>query len=404
MKIIILIASIFFLVNLNAQPGCTDPLALNYDSNATENDGSCLYPMTNYTMTEITQLSESLKECSGAELLSSGRWVHNDRGNEHEVYLIDSLNGEILHTANIANVGNIDWEDLAESENYLYIGDFGNNGGNRTDLRIYRINKNDLSNSLISAEIIQFAYSDQVDFSENNNNNNFDCEAFLFHDDQLHLFTKNWVDHKTKHYTLPAVPGFHMAQLKDSFDVAGLITSADISLDDEIVLLGYTTLGLNFMWLLFDFNGNDFFSGNKRRISLGSGVTNSQTEGITFRENGYGYVSSEQFKVNDQITLPQKLLSFSINQWIGGTTSTKENYSFDTIKAFPNPFQNSFEIENPLNKTLCWKLFNNFGQLVKNGELIGLKTKIDVDDLPSGIYYLSIFNDKHQCNFTLIKE
>ncbi len=405
MKVAITFIFFFFLNNLSAQPGCTDLQALNYDANATENDGSCIYPMTNYSLTQICELPNILAECSGVELIDSGLWVHNDSGNEANIYRIDSLNGEVLQPTIIANATNQDWEDFAESEDYLFIGDFGNNPGNRTDLKIYRINKNDLSNDMINAEVIEFEYSDQIDFSENNNNHNFDCEAFLFYNDQLHLFTKNWADHQTKHYTLSAEPGVYVAQLKDTLNVGGLITGADISENNnEVVLLGYTELGFNFMWLLFDFNTDNFFSGNKRNISLGTGLSNSQTEGITFRENGFGYIVSEEFIVNNQITLSQKMLSFSTNQWITQVTPTKDISSLKSIKVYPNPSQGFFEIENSDQKKLRWKLYNETGRLKKSGEAPNLKTRIDSSDLLAGIYYLIIFNEKEQINFTIIKE
>jgi len=384
--------------------GCTDPQALNFDENASENDGTCVYQETNYVLTLIAELPQELKECSGSEMANSHLWVHNDGGNENEIYRIDSLTGEILQTVVIANAQNEDWEDVAKSENYFYIGDFGNNSGNRTDLRIYRINKNDLSNDLISAQFINFNFSDQVDFSENNNNHDFDCEAFFYYNGQLHLFSKNWVDNQTRHYILSAEPGTHTAQLTETFDVGGLITSANISDNNEVVLLGYTELGFNFMWLLFDFDGDDFFSGNKRKILLGNGFTNSQTEGITFRENGYGYIVSEQFKVNDQITLPQKMLSFSINQWTNGTTSIQDISILEMINIYPNPVKNSFEVKNPNQNKIVWKLYNELGQLLKNGKTSESETNIDVSHLSDGIYYFSVTVGVSQKSFQLFKK
>ncbi|MEM8907233.1 MAG: hypothetical protein AAGD05_05240, partial [Bacteroidota bacterium] len=274
------------------QTGCTDPLATNYDPTAVDNDGSCVYAPTSYSLNSVALLPATLSESSGLALTTAGLWTHNDGGNAAELYRIDDTDGSIQQTITIANSMNQDWEDLAESEDYLYIGDFGNNNGDRMDLRIYRIDKSELGNAIVAAEVIEFAFSDQTDFSIQPNNHNFDCEAFFYYQDSLHLFSKNWVDNQTRHYSLPASPGSHTAILRESFDVQGLVTGADISEQGIISLIGYTGSGLNFMWLLFDYQAQQFFSGNKRRIDLGSGLTNSQTEGIVFEDQFTGYISS----------------------------------------------------------------------------------------------------------------
>ena len=396
MKSFLVLCLIFFFNHLTAQPGCTDPQALNYNTNASENDGSCIYPMTTYDLTQISELPESLNEASGLAFFDANLWIHNDGGDENKIYTVDTLNTSILRNIVIENAENVDWEDFAESEAYLFLGDFGNNDGNRTDLKIYRINKTDLSEDTITAEIIEFEYSDQVDFSENPNNNNFDCEAFIFYENQLHLFSKNWVDSQTKHYTLSPEPGQHIAALKETYDVNGLITAADISEDGEIVLLGYNSIGLNFMWLLFDFSDSDFFSGNKRRIELGSALSNSQTEGISFRENGFGYVCSEQFIVNAQITLPQKLLSFSIKQWTDFVDQTQNIWAENSIRIYPNPSENYFQVEHDFEYNLNWNLYDSRGFLVRKGILSDRKTKIDNSNLKSGTYYFVLSKGKRK--------
>ena len=42
---------------VEAQNGCTDPQALNYDVAANQNDGSCIYPVTNYSLTNLAILN-----------------------------------------------------------------------------------------------------------------------------------------------------------------------------------------------------------------------------------------------------------------------------------------------------------------------------------------------------------
>lgn len=95
----------------------------------------------------ITELNnKNLKEISGiaASTTNPGLfWVHNDSGNEAEVYLIDtSLN--ILLTCRIGDVENRDWEDITvgpgpeEGKSYVYVGEIGDNKAQYTLKHIYR--------------------------------------------------------------------------------------------------------------------------------------------------------------------------------------------------------------------------------------------------------------------------
>ena len=192
-----------FIINfsLKGQSGCTDPQAINFDVMATDNDGSCLYGATQYQMEQRATLPEGLEEASGLAYLDGDLWTHNDGGNSNEIYRIDTLTGAILQTVLVGALENEDWEDLAQSNTHLFVGDFGNNAGNRMDLKVGRIDRNNLGNLIVSAQIINFSYSDQTDFTPLLNANDYDCEAFFFYQDSLHLFTKNWVDQQTRHYT-----------------------------------------------------------------------------------------------------------------------------------------------------------------------------------------------------------
>ncbi len=339
--LLILILSFFVQNVFQAQNGCTDPLAINFDPEASINDGTCEYENTIYHLQTIASMEAVLEECSGLAYSDTGLWGINDGGNTNELFLIDTLSGEIIHKVQLTNAENKDWEDLAQDENFLYIGDFGNNAGNRTDLTIYKVNKSDLQDESTTAEIITFSYPDQYDFSYSPNSNNFDCEAFYVQNDSLHLFSKNWENQQTRHYVLATDQGHHEAILKDSFNVEGLITGADISDEGIIFLLGYQPNGQGFMWLLFDYQENKPFSGNKRKIQLGEGIENGQIEGITFSDEHRGFICSEKIAF-----LQQRLFSFSISDWIVLPSSIQTQMEEkNCISVYPNPFQDSVTIE-----------------------------------------------------------
>lgn len=390
--LIIFLLTGFSFFQLRAQPGCTDPQALNFDPQATDNDGSCLYASTPYTPEEITVLPAGLKEGSGLAYFDDRLWIIEDGGNPNQIYAIDTLTGALHQLVILANTENIDWEDLAQDDQHLYIGDFGNNPGNRTDLRILKIKKDALLTGTVTPEVIEFSYSDQTDFTQADNANNFDCEAFLFWNDSLHLFSKNWLDFKTRHYILPTTPGIHLAQLQDSLDVQGQITGADISTDGKAVLLGYNiNTGDAFLWLLFDFQGSRFFSGNKRKISLGSALYLSQTEGIAFRNPTYGYICSERYS-----SLPQKLLRFSIGQWTQNPSPTAESIESAGIAVAPNPFSENLVIDfqEVIPHLHSISLHDSEGKVVRaktlKGQLLPGQVSLETTGLPAGVYWLVV--------------
>ena len=393
---LLVLVGLFFSINtLLAQPGCTDPQANNYSASAMINDGSCEYFTTNYSLQEIAILPTQIIETSGLAFFDNQLWTHNDGGNEDKIYQIDTTDGSILNTVIIANSNNEDWEDLAEDDTHLYIGDFGNNDGDRMDLKIYKVLKSQLASGIATAEIIEFSYSDQVDFTPSHNANNYDCEAFFFHNDSLHFFSKNWVDQQTRHYVMPSLPGNYVAELRESMGVSGLVTGADISDDGVVGLIVYNhQSGLNFLWFCFDYQGTDFFSGNKRKISLGSILTNSQTEAITFREGGSGYVSSEQLA-----SLDAKLFSFHSEQWtIGMPTSINEIDEKIPFEIYPNPFSDHLNIMLEKEGEFEISLFDLHGKLIKRENYSGravLNWNVNVLLLENGFYFLEIKNDEN---------
>ena len=87
------------------------------------------------------------------------QWItHNDSGDSPQLYVIDKTSADNLRIVSIENANHIDWEDVAFDDTYLYIGDFGNNLGDRQDLRIYRVLLSDLVGDTATAEVIEFSF------------------------------------------------------------------------------------------------------------------------------------------------------------------------------------------------------------------------------------------------------
>jgi hypothetical protein len=228
-------------------------------------------------------LPTALKESSGLCYTDGQLWSFGDSGNPNAIYKIDTTTGAILQTVTIANYPNIDWEDITADALYIYIGDFGNNSGDRTDLKILRVKKSDLNNaSSVNAEAISFSYTDQTDFTSNDNSN-FDCESLLAIHDSLYIFTKDAGDLKTRCYKMPAVPGTYALSPFTTFDSQGKITAAAYNPDTkEVALLGYMNKKIQpFIWLLNGYTADNFFSGTAKRFNIGN-QSDWQTEGLDY--------------------------------------------------------------------------------------------------------------------------
>lgn len=383
-----------FTTPVVAQSGCTDIQATNYDPTAVVNDGSCLYPVTTLSTTFIAPLQTPLlDENSGLFRCGDNYWTHVDDTYE-ELHALDTNTGNISRTVTLSGASNIDWEEAQADSHYVYVGDIGNNSGTRTDLVIYRYPISVLDSGAVAVlpDTIRFSYSDQTDFTASLNNTRFDCEAFVVLNDTLHLFSKDWVLKNTRHYTLPAIPGNHVAQLQDSLSANGLITGASISSTGVLVLLGYDNQipAPCFMWMFYDYRSGDFFSGNKRRFSLGTALTLGQTEAIAFRYGNQGYISNERFQQSIFNVAPQ-LRSFSLDSYITPPVSRQEELvnSIDYL-IYPQPATTGFYVKSTLVGKTEYRLLDSQGRTIQVEEGQGGLYYFELRNVASGCYTLAI--------------
>ncbi|MBL6962789.1 MAG: T9SS type A sorting domain-containing protein [Bacteroidetes bacterium] len=397
-RFILLLIIPLFLNTLDSHAqlaGCTDSRANNYNPIATINDGSCLYDKTIVNpRVVIPELPLNLFENSGMISFNGLLWFHNDSGGEAELYGLDSLTNEIKATIRLTNATNTDWEDVCQDSLFVYVGDFGNNTGTRSDLKIYRIDKSvfpDTGTVNVYANSIAYFYPDQVDFTERNNKHNFDCEAFFIHSDHMYLFSKNWVNEWTKVYRIPTQPGTYVAGLVDSFNVKGLITSADFDeARQELALLGYQNY-VPFFWLMFDFHGNDFFSGNKRRFDFPFTQIGTQAEALIFHPDNGIYISSEKSTL-----IANKLMEMHTWPWTKTLHTGFTEADSSEFIVYPNPNQGSLRMSLPENNSAIMniQIIDSSGRTVfelKSERIVDEEEiELDTQNIPGGNYFLII--------------
>lgn len=393
----LVIAGVCLATETKAQiSGCTDPLATNYNGAATINDGSCLYNSVSVTPVSSNILATSLSETSGLIFWNDWIWTHNDN-TDTNLYALDTANGNSLQTYPLSGIVNNDWEEISQDTAYIYLGDFGNNtNGNRTNLKIYRIEKNSLLSNSPLIDTIKFSYSGQTDYTPTGaNNTDYDCEAFIVATDSIFLFTKQWLGKQTSVYALPKTPGTYTADYRTTFDVGGLITGATYLAHKRLVVLcGYSNTLQPFAYLLYDFHANNFFSGNKRKISIS--LPYHQIEGVATHNGLYYYFSNEYFSLINIISTEQKLQLVDFSPYL----STYLNTQTANI-SHPDNFNNIIIFPNPAKEIISVKRKNDFsekkysisdiaGKIIMTGLLVKDSPDINIGKLKRGTYFLKI--------------
>lgn len=335
---------------------------------------------------EKFELPDKVQETSGLLFFNGKIITHNDSGDNANLYELDSLTGNLLRTISITNATNVDWEDIAQDENHIYVGDFGNNNGNRINLKIYKILKSDFSSSTtVTAEKISFAYEDQTNFDNSSNSHNFDAEALIVYNNQLLIFTKNRLDYRTNVYKLPTDPGGYAAVKVSTANVTGLITGATTQ-NKHIMLCGYSPVGIPFLIYINDeekTNDDIFLNGFDKYILTTELEQGSQVEGITTYDDGKFYISREKVEIGS-FKLPQKLYSFTDDRT--KVLSTEKN-RVDKFSVYPNPTAGNLHL-NSTKQIRSISLYNILGK--KMMQIQSDKKNIDISHLSEGIYQLKI--------------
>lgn len=394
---ILLLAFLLSTMQLSAQlSGCTDPLATNYNPLAVLNNGSCTYTNVTITPDPGMVLPAVMSETSGLVLFNDQLLTHND-DSDPNLYLVDPSDPFDYTTLPITGVSNSDWEDIAEDENYIYIGDFGNNvSGNRTDLRIFRILKSELMNNPV-ADTISFNYETQTDFTpQSSNSTDFDCEAFIVTAGKIYLFTKEWGTKKTSVHELEKTPGTYTTIYKGTLNVQGLITGAT-HLEEEqlIVLSGYSIILQPFVYLLYDFENDDFFSGNKRKIMLN--LPYHQVEGIASEDGLMYYLSNEAFATGN-IQVDPKITTIDLSSYLsnylkGNPLAVKEPVANTLVQVFPNPAKEAVVIqlnEEQIGIITAVELIDGTGKILLKQQMKEQQTTIRLRDVVGASKILGI--------------
>jgi len=211
------------------------------------------------TLTAISKsrLDPILAEVSGLAQTKKRYWGVNDSGGKPALYGMQKSDVKRFNVVTVKDAVNIDWEDLAQDDEYLYVADSGDNFAIRANVNIYKVSKNSLSqirhNGEIDSERLTLEYALKDNFLPLKNHN-FDSEALSVVNDKLWLFSKNRVDAKTQLYIVDKKKKYQKISPANSFDVDGLITAVDYHQErGKLLMLGYSkhsVFGHSFIWMV----------------------------------------------------------------------------------------------------------------------------------------------------------
>lgn len=245
-------------------------------------------------------------------------WVVNDSGNEARLFAINREGNNVIPTFSrfsyygeqeeegkeqwqgfrVLYAENLDWEAMTIDENYLYVGDTGNNFNNRRDLGIYLLSEIDPTASTQSAAIrhIPVHYPEQESFP-GFDHHYFDSEALFIVDGSLYLITKHrkvsgGYEEGANLYRLDSMneEESNPLTLVDNHSELLAVTGAEVSSDGQkLAVISYTDL-----WI-FDrpAEGDTWLSSPARRYPLDTRVVN-QVETVIWDDEQTLILTNEQ--------------------------------------------------------------------------------------------------------------
>ncbi len=188
-----------------------------------------------HSIQRVLDIDTTVKESSGLACHKGLLWTIGDSGTPPEVYGLNE-DGKLVTTIKHAQLKNSDWEELCidKTNGRFFIGDFGNNANKRKDLKVYVLD------SAKQVSVHPFSYALQNEFPPAKPLRNYDCEAMVYTNDTLILFSKNRGLPLVKWYRLPLTGEPQVLEPSRELYLKGMVTAAAYDEPSgHLVLLAY---------------------------------------------------------------------------------------------------------------------------------------------------------------------
>ena len=138
---------------------------------------------------KVMDIPSAAKETSGLAINGSSFITHNDSGDGPNIYVLDTVQGNISRKVELRGAKNVDWEDMEASDGWLYIADTGDNTSNRFKNSVYKIHLDTLTTSgklTRKFEEIEFTFINKKEKRKKVNS-----EAMMVVRDTIYFFSKD---------------------------------------------------------------------------------------------------------------------------------------------------------------------------------------------------------------------
>ena len=192
---------------------------------------------------QVATLPHELKETSALTYYRGLLWTVVD-SDSTTIFGINPKTGRIDKQVSITNAKPRDWEAITQDKNAIYVGDVGNNRGDRGFVVIYRVDKSamrclDHADSCQVASQPFTAYFPKFKPAKIHYLHPYDIEAMTIHDSTITLYNKNWTDRtKTLRYVFSIKDNNPALEQLPAIPIPMIAT--DVSkYDDQLWILGY---------------------------------------------------------------------------------------------------------------------------------------------------------------------
>lgn len=215
-------------------------------------------------------------------------WVIEDSGNPPQLSLLGH-DGNLIKKLLLKNAANRDWEDVALSGGYVYIGDIGDNDQKYASCKIYKLPEPSTNATDVSSfETIEFVYADGP----------HDAEAFLVdpNSGDIHIITKRDATAGIYRVKTPiSTSAINTAEKVGELSFTNVVSATLAPDGGRLVVKTYAAI-----YQFPIFNKEPLSESLKRTPLKLAYAGEPQGEAVSFKQDGTGYFTlSEQFGRNE---------------------------------------------------------------------------------------------------------